>query len=272
VSQVRRPVPFVLVSSNHGTLIVNRNDYHMVDDERGFGVGFQIMTASGYDQPEVAFALTLLQFRRAHFGPGVAAIDCGANIGVHTVEWARFMFGWGHVHAFEAQEKIFYALAGNVVINNCLNVTARHAAVGAECGTLVIPEPDYLRPASYGSLELRGRGEHTEFIGQRIDYAHADRRVPLVNIDSLGLERLDFVKIDVEGMELEVLQGAACSLERHRPNLLVEVTKSDRIAIERRLKALGYQTHLLGANLFGLHAADPLVARLKIENGMLAFT
>src|SRR3954464_13718743 len=109
---VPRPAPFVLIASNHGTMIVNRNDYEMVDDRRGFGVGFKIMNYSCHDPEEVDFVLTLLEFRRKNFGDGVVALDCGANIGVHTVEWARLMFEWGRVHAFEAQEKIFYALAG----------------------------------------------------------------------------------------------------------------------------------------------------------------
>src|SRR5438477_2580356 len=94
---IPRPAPFVLISSNHGTLIINRNDYHMVDDTHGYGVGFQIMNQSCFDPQEVEFALGLLQTRRASFGDGVVAVDCGANIGVHTVEWGRLMFGWGRV-------------------------------------------------------------------------------------------------------------------------------------------------------------------------------
>ena len=46
----------------------------------------------------------------------------GANIGVHTVEWARHMYGWGNVIAIEAQERLYYSLCGNISLNNCLNV------------------------------------------------------------------------------------------------------------------------------------------------------
>jgi FkbM family methyltransferase len=62
--------------------------------------------------------------RREFYGNGVVAIDCGANCGVHIIEWSRHMFGWGRVIAIEAQEKIYYALCGNIVINNCLNTKA----------------------------------------------------------------------------------------------------------------------------------------------------
>jgi FkbM family methyltransferase len=267
---IARPAPFVLVSSNHGTLIVNRNDYRMLDAERGFGVGFQIMNRSGFDQEEVQFALLLLQTRRANFGDGVVAIDCGANIGVHTVEWARLMFGWGRVISFEAQEKIFYALAGNIVINNCLNVTARLAAVGAERGTIAIPEPNYLLPASYGSFELRG-GEKTEDIGQEIDYSKKDKVIDVVPLDSLELARLDFVKIDVEGMELEVLDGAKKSIARFKPQMIVEVLKSDREKILDRLGKGGYRVYPAGINVLAIHESDPAVDRVKVQGDMLLF-
>ena len=145
---IQRPIPFILISSNHGTMIINRNDYRMIDENNGYGVGFQLLNNSSYDQEEIDCALALLEKRRIHFGPGVTALDCGANIGVHTIEWSRLMFGWGQVMAFEAQEKIYYALAGNIAINNCLNVAAKFAAVGSICSTIDIPEPNYLIPSS----------------------------------------------------------------------------------------------------------------------------
>ena len=91
---VGRKLAFVLASSNHGTMIVNRFDRHMVDQERGFGVGFQILEAAAFDPVEVEIALQLLDMRRRFHGDGVVAIDCGANIGVHTIEWATAMTGW----------------------------------------------------------------------------------------------------------------------------------------------------------------------------------
>ena len=265
---IPRPAPFVLISSNHGTLIINRNDYHMVDDTHGYGVGFQIMNQSCFDPQEVEFALGLLQTRRASFGDEVVAVDCGANIGVHTVEWGRLMFGWGRVLSFEAQEKIFYALAGNIAINNCLNVTARLAAVGAECGKIGIPEPNYFVPSSYGSFELRG-GEKTEYIGQSIDYSRKDKLIDMVSIDSLELARLDFMKIDVERMELEVLEGAKRSIARFKPQMIIEVAKSDKGKILERLEKAGYKVYFPGLNVLAIHQTDPANGRIKTEGDML---
>ena len=60
----RRSVPFVLASTNQGTLIVNRNDYRMVDGNRGYGVGYQLLNTSSFDAEEVNFVMALLSLRR----------------------------------------------------------------------------------------------------------------------------------------------------------------------------------------------------------------
>src|SRR5499427_2647526 len=170
-----RNLAFVLASSNHGTMIVNRNDYRMVDAERGFGVGFQILQTGSFDPNEVKLVLDLLALRRQHHGDGVVAIDCGANIGVHTIEWAKAMTGWGSVLSIEAQERIYYALAGNIAINNCFNAIAVNAVITDKPGVFMVPQPNYLVPASFGSLELR-KSDNTEFIGQAIDYSEVNMR------------------------------------------------------------------------------------------------
>ena len=150
-----RPAAFVLTSSDHGTMIVNRDDYADTGGGNMIGVGCQVLFNSSFDRDEVDLALRMLDFRRRLFGDGVMALDCGAKIGVHTVEWAKQMHGWGSVIAVEAQERVFYALAGNITINNCFNARAIWGAVGAENGEIIVPRPDYLRPGSYGSMEIR---------------------------------------------------------------------------------------------------------------------
>jgi len=267
---IQRPIPFVLISSNHGSMIINRNDYRMLDENHGYGVGYQLLNTSSFDQQEVDFSLALLDRRRLNFGPGVIAIDCGANIGVHTIEWSRLMYGWGEVISFEAQEKIYYALAGNIAINNCLNVTAKFAAVGSHCSFIEIPEPNYLIPSSYGSFELKESAKN-EFIGQAIDYKKT-KAVPLVSIDSLNLKRLHFIKMDVEGMEEDVLDGAKESIKNNHPVMIIEILKSDKFKIETFLLELGYKFFTIGINLWAIHQDDPAFKNIKLENGVLTLT
>jgi FkbM family methyltransferase len=259
----KRKIAFVLAASEHGTMIVNRLDYRIDDRHAGIGVGFQILEGGMFDPEEVDTVLSLLGLRRRYFGDGVVALDCGANIGVHTIEWARRMNGWGEVIAIEAQERLFYALAGNIAINNCFNARAIHAAVAAEVGTMKIPRPDYLRPGSFGSLELKQR-ERTEFIGQPIDYSEAKASViRSITLDALAIARIDLIKIDVEGMEIEAIEGAAGTLARARPVLIVEAIKSDTARLREVLQRLGYRLFEQGLNLLAVHESDPTLTHVK---------
>nr|WP_233446467.1 FkbM family methyltransferase [Paraburkholderia terrae] len=270
MSYPARPIAFVLASTNHGNMIVNRNDFAIKQDGGVFGVGFQLLTASQFDLNEIKLALLILDLRRRHFGDGVVAIDGGANVGVHTIEWSRHMYGWGEVHSFEAQEAVYYALAGNIALNNCMNVRARLAALGESCGEMSVPRPDYTRPASFGSLELRQR-ENTEAIGQPISYdAQHGVKVPVIDLPSLNLDRLDFLKLDVEGMEVDVLRGARAVLERHRPVMLIEMIKSDRDAIQTFLTELGYRQFDYGIDQLAIHESDPTLQHIhRTENGLV---
>jgi FkbM family methyltransferase len=259
----KRKIAFVLAASDHGTMIVNRLDYRMVDQKSGFGVGFQILEGSSFDPGEVDTALGLLGLRRSYFGDGVTAIDCGANIGVHTIEWAKRMSGWGQVIAIEAQERVYYALAGNIAINNCFNARALNAAVAARSGRMKVPVPDYLTPASFGSLELRQR-EGVEFIGQPIDYSEARAAtIPTVAIDALALPRIDLIKIDVEGMEVDVIEGAAATLARFHPILIVESIKSDQAKLNQVLGGHGYRLFGMGLNILAIHETDKSLGHIQ---------
>jgi FkbM family methyltransferase len=149
----------------------------VVSRRKGHGVGFQLLEMAHYDPDEVEMLLHALDLRRQCYGDGVVAIDCGANVGVHTIEWAKHMTTWGGVLAIEPQERIYYALAGNIAINNCANARAINAAVSDRPGTMKIPLPNYSEDGSFGSLELRSRGAATEFIGQAVEYVeHRSRR------------------------------------------------------------------------------------------------
>src|SRR5258708_5197491 len=258
-----RPVAFTLSPSAYGGLVVKRSVRHITKEGSGFGVGYEILGTSTYASEEVALVTGLLGLRRQHFGDGVVAIDCGANIGVHTIEWAKTMTGWGSVLAIEAQERIFYALAGNISINNCFNAKAMHAAVGREPGTIKIPNPDYLRPASFGSLELKQR-ETNEYIGQNIDYSDAAMTpVRCIPLDSLGMQRVDLLKIDVEGMEIETLSGAENLIKSFSPIIVVEWIKSPKEKLKNILDGLNYTYFEDGVNLFAINNSDPSLGHIK---------
>lgn len=245
----QRPIAFVLAATAHGLMIVPRND--RVEVEGGaYGVGGQLLALGSYAQQEVDQIKALLSLRRERFGDDVVMLDVGANIGVMTIDCARHMYDWGTVVAFEPQERLFQAMCGNLVINNLRNAHAFILALGNEDRMISVPIPDYDSSGSYGSLELKGRNED---LGQEIAGDTPHHYVSVVPLDIFcsrqKIDRIDFIKIDVEGMELDVLAGAEKTIRRCQPILWVEQVKNDRSALHVALDDLGYQAFPAGMNL-----------------------
>ena len=261
-----RKIAFVTASTDHGMMIFNRFDQHLVREGLGYGMGYQLLETSSYDQSEVDLLVTLLDVRRRIYGDGVIAVDCGANIGVHTIEWARHMATWGVVVAFEAQERIYYALAGNIAINNCFNARAIHAAVTTKPGVMKMPSPNYCIASSFGSLELKYR-DGVEFIGQHIDYSENKMiTVQATCLDAFKFPRLDVLKIDIEGMELDALEGGQHCINQLRPIIVVESNKSDAEKLRDWLESRGYWILPVGINFLAVHTEDrclPLIQPQK---------
>lgn len=264
---VDRCLPFILAACEHGSMILNRFDHQTVEDpatgkQATYGVGHSLLTSGQYFGDEGMILFHLANKRCELKGEGVYVLDVGANIGAVTVPLARKMFGWGYVVAIEAQEWSYYALAGNLALNNLFNARALRIAVGAENGTLRIPVLNPSAHASFGSLELKPTA-YAEDIGQQVDYANGET-VDLRTIDSLGMGRLDLMKIDVEGMEQDVIDGAAETIAREHPIIFVETLKTSASDIASALARHGYsKSHVVGLNLLFIHPDDPTASIIR---------
>lgn len=170
-----------------------------------------------------------------HVSEGMHVIDVGANIGYHTLRMARAVGNSGRVIAVEPTTRAVTRLRRNLELNGIRNV-----------GVVVAAVADYDKAAAdlalQSSYPLSGEKpmEHV--------------RVPVMTLDSLvatsAFERLDFIKIDVDGFEAQVLRGARESLRRFRPVLFFEVTPSSLEAAGESLadmvdslSTLGYSVH-----------------------------
>ena len=146
---------------------------------------------------------------------GDVVVDVGANIGCHTMTFAKIVGPSGMVLAFEPQKPVYNLLCGTVGLNEQWHVNTYPYALGAERGMTKVPFVQYDKPSSFGGVSVGGLVGHD---------------VPVVPLDDFDLPRLTFIKIDVEGYEREVLLGAKAQIARHRPILYVENDRKEKSA------------------------------------------
>lgn len=170
-------------------------------------VGRALEQYGEYQEAEIALFDRFIQ-------PGDVVLDVGANIGTHTVWMSKRVGRHGSVLAFEPQRLVFYLLCANLAINDCDNAYAYQMALGAVPGSTRIPCLDPDQDNNFGGLHAFGH--------------EAGEPVSVATIDRLGLDRLNFVKVDVEGFEAEVLLGGQETIGRLRPILYVECDRQDK--------------------------------------------
>ncbi|EMV2329750.1 FkbM family methyltransferase [Escherichia coli] len=171
---------------------------------------------------------------------GSNVIEIGANIGLHTIPLSKIC-GKGSIICFEPQPPIFNMLCGNLAMNNILNVMPYNKAVGDRCGSVVIPVSSYDKPWNYGSFSIE-KGYNSE---GDYDASPAQQCIDLITIDafteSTGL-KVDFIKIDVEGYELNCIRGAVNTIKDNRPAIFCEaINKNITNEVVSFLSDLGYE-------------------------------
>lgn len=160
-------------------------------------IGFSLKTYGEFSWREVEVFRKLIS--------GGVVVDVGANIGTHTVEFARLA---GVVVAFEPQRIAFQTLCANLALNHITNVVTFQAAMGKENWRITCPTRDQNAKNNFGGVPLAGVTE-----GEAVE---------LIKLDRLAFGRCDFLKIDVEGMEADVLRGGYETILTHRPIIYIE--------------------------------------------------
>jgi FkbM family methyltransferase len=187
--------------------------------------------------------------------PGGWTIDVGANVGLFTLRFARWVGDGGRVIAIEPEARNFASLQRRLASSGLGNGVVAIRAVAAEAPGILHLE---LNPDHPGDHKLASQGEP----------------ITAVTLDQVlgehGSPNVALIKIDVQGAEMRVLRGAAKVLDRCRPALFIEI---DDAALRRQgshadelvefLAGLGYQAYSL--RRFG--APKPVLSRKLGRNG-----
>lgn len=194
----------------------------------------------------------LMRTLRQVLGPGMTVYDVGANIGYLTVAMGRLVGPEGRVHAFEPLPANFERLVDAVALNQMGDrVQAVQAAVGASSGT-----GRFLVHQSGGMGKLDGSaGRQTAYQG--------DMGVRVLSLDDYAGQSEGsapaWIKIDVEGGELGVLQGAESLMSKDRPGLLLELHGPEAAAgVWPLLTDAGYVIRSLEAGKGRIDTVDEL--------------
>ena len=205
-----------LKQAKHGYCLYNIHDIY---------VGQSIHNYGEFSQSEVALFSQICK-------PNDTVIEVGANIGTHTQVFSKLVGDGGFVYAFEPQRIVFQTLCANMALNSITNVFAIHSALGKKNGFVHIPSIDYTKPYNYGGIS--------------VDNFESGEKVRLEKLDDYrdDIRRLALLKIDVEGMEEDVLKGAKQLILKYMPYMYIE---NDRIeksyALLKYIDSLGYRMY-----------------------------
>ena len=205
-----------VVQGRDGLFLVNRHDRY---------IGRAIERYGEYNGIEGSALTSLVQSNDI-------VIEVGANIGSHTVGLAKKTGPRGKVFAFEPQRACYALLQSQIALNQLGNVYAFNEGLGTDDATLWLPPVDYSRQGNFGGVSLvASAGENHEAVKvRRLDDVCGD------------LPSVALIKIDVEGMEREVIAGGIQLITRTKPILYVENDRFDKhSALISLIQKLGYR-------------------------------
>lgn len=165
-----------------------------------------------YEQDELELMRSLVAGRPA------LALDIGANVGHHSLYMASFCT---QVHAFEPYEEVARAIDEKLLRNGLQHVQVHRVGLSDRDQVLDFYAPQGVNTGT-GTFVSTHEPQNNQLVGQ-LRVTHAD-----AYLAALDLPRIDLVKIDVEGFELNVLRGLAQTLQRFRPIVMLELSDEVR--------------------------------------------
>lgn len=204
--------------TKYGYMMYNTHDVY---------VGGSFDSYGEFSDEEVKFVCSLIK-------PGDIVMDIGANYGALTVPMALKA---REVIAFEPQRPAFYAMTANLALNCLENVVSINAGLSNHGGFIEVPKLKFDDVNNIGGLSM----------AEAIPGYHGDSyKVPCYTLDEFvfrhQVDRLDFIKMDVEGMEELVLRGGQSALTKLKPVMYIEADRREKVdSLLKYITELGYK-------------------------------
>jgi hypothetical protein len=213
-----------IVNTKHGTFMVLNND----------ALGQKLISEKDFEPHFYNIVKNVIK-------KGDICLDCGANLGYHTITMAKLVGANGKVISFEPLRVIHQQLCGNVFINDLRNVFCLNVALGNQNKMIQMDYVDVDRQqgVNIGGTKVGGGGDMVE----------------MIKIDDVINSGVSFLKIDVQGSEVFLLEGADTMIRNSRPIMFIEVENN-------WLKCFGKNSEILLNKILSL---DYILVRINTD-------
>jgi FkbM family methyltransferase len=191
-------------------------------------------------EKEKSYEKHFTAFANLVINEGDVVMDFGANLGYHTITMASFIGNKGKIHSFEPQRIIFQQLNCNVFLNGLDNVYTYNLAIGESESEVFIDSPDF-----HNIMPM-----YTNIGNTSINTNKMGTMVKQISLDSLKLSQVNFIKMDVQGSELNILKGGKNTILKYKPFIFIEIEERQLKLFNITSKELINYTKQLGYEMY----------------------
>jgi FkbM family methyltransferase len=206
------------VQTPYGRITFFRNDQF---------IGRSLSEYGEWAKKEIDFLASLIE-------PGSVIVDAGAFIGTHTMAFSCFVGPEGKVYSFEPHPVYFKLLQRNIKNNELPNVQVFNSGLSDRPGEMEVNNVDIYKTSGFGSEKLTDKTKNANKL-----------TVKITIIDDLRLESCELIKVDVEGMEKNVLAGGQTTIKQFKPFVYAECNSADAAwPIVQLMRVLDYKIYV----------------------------
>lgn len=173
---------------------------------------FGIMISNFFHSKKVWWEIEMLPVFKKYYVPNTNIIDIGANIGSHSLLMSEIISPNSLIFSFEP---VYWDIVQKNIFENHLQdkICLFPQGLGKRNEVIEINTMDRMKPNNFGQLS----------IVKKIKTAHIKKKIGVITLDSIHLHNISLIKIDVEGMEKDVLEGARNTIAKNLPTIIIEI-------------------------------------------------